>query len=525
MNLVTLLEERAQQNKEKVFLLFKDQAVSYGEFNQRANQVANSLYQLGIRKGDHVAAVMPNHIDFVYLFFGVAKLGAVNVFIDGQYDVGLLKHAIQICDSKAIVVDKAVYERYQTIRPGLGKIEIEIAYPSKDDFPDFGDAVSFPDLLNGYKSPPPPTQIKPGDPVQFIFTSGTTGLPKPCILSHNARIAISQNINDNLKVTAEDRFYACLPNYHGNVYLGINGALLAGGSMALGERFSGSRYWEEVRKYQPTILVLHITPMNILLKQPQKDTDSDNPARAAIFIVGTGAREFLERFQIKTALACYGATESGGLCTMTAYELKDAPKIQPAFCGRERDDFEVKIFNDEDEELGSGQIGEIVVRPRKPFVMYSGYYNMPDKTAEPLRNLWFHTGDEGVKDEEGFLYFSGRKEESLRVKGNFVPIDHVEGLLRSYPKVQECAIIGVPSDIGEQDIKAYIQPNKGARITPEEIINYCSRNLSGFMIPRYIEFVDSLPISSSAMKVQKSKLKERGIGNAWDRSIGRWLQR
>jgi len=522
MNLGRLLEERSRESGKKIFVFCDDQTITYGAFDENTNKIANSLYQLGVRQGDHVAALMPNHVDFIYLFFAIAKLGGVNIFLDLQYDPELIRHAIQICDCKIAVVDESVYHKYRNLRSEFNKIDYEIAYPNTNKFSDHKDMISFIDLLNGPSSPPPSVPIRPGDPVQFIFTSGTTGLPKPCVLSHNARIAVSQHINDSLKASSEDRFYACLPNYHGNVYLGINGALLAGGSVAVGKRFSASWYWDDVRRYKATILVLHITPINILVKQERKDSDHDNPARAAVFTVGIHAKDFMERFHIKTGLACYGTTEAGGFSAMSAVDIEDFPK-NPGFCGRERDDFEIKILNDEDEELGPGEIGEIVVRPKKPFVMFNGYYNMPDKTVEKCRNLYFHSGDLGFKDEEGFLYFIERKENSVRVKGNFVPVDHVESRIRAHPEIQECAIVGVPSDVGEQDIKACIQLNENSRITPEEIILYCTENLSGYMVPRYIEFVDSLPISSSALKVQKSKLKAKGIGKAWDRNTGQWI--
>ena len=157
-------------------------------------------------------------------------------------------------------------------------------------------------------------------------------------------------------------------------------------------------------------------------------------------------------------------------------------------------------------------------------MIFSGYYNMPDKTLEVMRNLWYHTGDLGFKDEKGFLYFSGRKGDSIRVKGEFVPVDHVENVIRSHPNVQECAIVGVPSDMGEQEIKLYIQPSKGTKIAPEEIVNYCKEKLARYMVPRYVEVVDELPISPSIMKVQRSKLKEKGIGQAWDSRTGQWVK-
>jgi len=521
MDLGSILEARARAHGDKVFALFENQKIKYEEFNHNTNKIANSLYELGVRKGDHIAALMPNHIDFVYLFFAVAKLGAVCVFIDTNYNAEFLKHAIQISDSKVAVIGEDFYGTYQQIRAHLDKVEIEIAYPNNKQFrPNI--KVSFDDFFNGSMSRPPFVSIKSGDIVQFIFTSGTTGFPKPCIISHNARIAASEHVNKSLAITSEDVFYACLPNYHGNVYHGINGALLAGGSFALGKNFSVSKYWDEVRRYKASILVLHITPMNLLAMQPIKTSDWNNPARASLFAVGPYAKEFLKRFNIKTGLVLYGTTETGGFTTMSACDIKNFPE-DPRFCGKSRDDFEVKIVNDEDEELSVGEIGEIIVRPRKPFVMYGGYYNMPGKTVEKIQNLYFHTGDLGFQDVEGNLYFLERKDDSIRVKGNFVSAEHIESIIRAHPKVKETAAIGVASEIGEQDIKIFIQPLENAEISPIEIISYCQEHLSGYFMPRYVEFIDCFPVASSALKIQKAELRKRGIGHAWDGKTGKWV--
>lgn len=510
----SLLEAGARLVPEKIYVRMGDQTISYGEFNRQVNRLANCLHQLGVEKDSHVAALLPNSLDFLFLYFAVAKLGAVNVFINTQYDSKLLKHALDSTDSQTVIVDQKYLQRYGDIRQELKKVRLNIVRGPNGSWPG---SIPLQDLYSGSSVSPPTVSISSGDPVQLIFTSGSTGLPKPCILSHARWIAICANINRHLEASPEDTFFCLLPNYHGNVYGGIFGALLARASFALEEQFSASLYWDQVRGYGATILILHITPMNILLqKKANEKEDQKHPARAATFIVGNRAREFLKRFGISKGLAAYGTTEAGGLCAMKARGPED--DLPSNFCGMEREDMEMRVVNQEDEEVPWGQVGEMVVRPRKPFVIFNGYYGMPDKTLEGCRNLWLHTGDLGYRDEKGNYFYVGRKDESIRVKGEFVMVEYVESILRTHPSIAECALVGLPSEIGEQDIKAYIKLNDRASLRYEDVIFFCREKLPEFMVPRWLEFLDAFPMLSSAMKIDKRNLKNRGIHQAWDRN-------
>jgi crotonobetaine/carnitine-CoA ligase len=187
------------------------------------------------------------------------------------------------------------------------------------------------------------------------------------------------------------------------------------------------------------------------------------------------------------------------------------------FSGKPRDDIELQIWDENDEAVPPNTVGEIVIRDKVAHTIYSGYYNMPEKTAAACRNFWFHSGDMGYLDAENDLHFVGRNEESIRVKGEFIPVDRLEACIRRHPAVAECAAVGIASDIGEEDIKLYIKLQPGEAPDPEALIDYCGEHLPRFMIPRYISYVDEFPLASSALKIQKVKLKAQGIGDAWDR--------
>lgn len=513
ISLGRLLEDAVQAHPDNVYVRFKDQRIHYGEFNREVNLLANSLHQLGVSKGCHVAALLPNGLDFLFLYFAVAKLGAINILINEQYNQDLLRYALDFTDSRVVVVDERNLSRYGQVRKDLKKVQLEILR-SADGQSHLPGSIPFRSLFSGSAGPPPSISILPGDPVQFIFTSGTTGWPKPCIVSHARWIATCRNINQHLQASANDIFFCLLPNCHGNVYGGIFGALLAGASFALEDQFSAAEYWKQVQMYGATVLILHITPMNILLQKPRSE-DVPHPARAATFIVGSRAREFLQRFGIAKGLAVYGTTEAGGFCAMKARGPEDD---QPGnFCGVEREDMEMRVVDEADEEVPFGRVGEMVVRPRKPFVIFNGYYGMPEQTLEICRNLWLHTGDLGYRDEKGRYFYVGRKSESIRVKGEFILVEYAESILRSHPSIAECGFIGLPSEIGEEDIKVYVKLHDGASLSPEEVISFCQKKMADFMVPRWIEYVEEFPVLSSAMKIDKKGLKDRGIGKAWDR--------
>ncbi len=516
-NIRKILEDRAQRNADRAFLRFGDRSLSYREFDEQINRVANALYELGIRKGEHIGGLMHNCLEWLIFYFAATKLGAITVFVNTQYDSELLQHSLGFSDCRVIIFSESLIQKYQSVRENLQGIKLEIVH---QDDPSIAHGIiegmiPFDQLYSGSSKSPPDAGIEAKDPVHFFYTSGTTGLPKPCIISHHYIIALCDRIAKESGIIEKDTLFALLPNYHINVYIGVMTAIIASSRLALEARFSASLYWNWVRQYGANVLMLHITPMNILLKQPPKPEDAINPARVGIFLVGAGGIEFLRRFGLKRGLAMYGSTEAGGFCNMSFYAPDSTH--DPRFAGKMRDDMEVKIFDEHDREVPCGQPGEIVIRDRLPHAMFDGYYKMPEKTANACRGFWFRSGDRGYMDEQGNLFFMERLGESIRVKGDFVPVDRLEECVLAHPKVFQCAAVGVPSELGEEDIKLYIKLHPGLHALPEEIIDHCQQYLAPFMIPRYMEFIEEFPLATGVMKIQKAKLKEKGIGHAWDR--------
>jgi crotonobetaine/carnitine-CoA ligase len=221
--------------------------------------------------------------------------------------------------------------------------------------------------------------------------------------------------------------------------------------------------------------------------------------------------ELLERRFGFICLEGFGMSEIG----LVVHDAIDDRKT--GACGKVLDDlFEVILVDDDDMEVPVGEIGEIVVRPKKPYIMMSGYYNMPDKTLEAYRNLWFHSGDYAKKDEEGYFYFVDRKKDAIRRRGENISSFEVEKVINEHPKILESAVFAIPSELGEDDVKANIVLKPGENLPPEDVIKYCNERMAYFAVPRYLEFVSELP-KTPTNRVEKYRLREAGItGNTWD---------
>jgi len=508
----TLLTRKAVENKSQPYLYFLDKEISYEDINASANRMANAFSKLGVAKGDHVAIMLPNCPEYLYCWFGLAKLGAVTVTINTQFKGESLKYLIEASDSKLVVIASDFLSQYEEIAPeikGVRKVVFDITEPT-------GNNESLETLFR--ESPAiPPSDMSPTEdiePLIITFTSGTTGLPKLVRNSHRAYITAAQDLVSYTELSPEDRIYSALPLYHVNpqVYCVLS-ALVASASVIVAPKFSASRFWDDVRRYQATAFSYVGAVLPILLTQPERPDDKDVPTGKCF---GGGApkevyEKVSQRFGVEV-LEMYGMSETG-----TWNTINRPGKGRAGTTGQVREGFEVRIFDDRDNELPAGEIGEIVIRPTKPYVMFDGYYKSPEETMKCSTNWWFHTGDLGKVDDEGYYYFCGRKKESIRRGGENIPPYEIEKEINEHPAVAESAAFGIADPIMGEEIKVAIVLRPSQKVTPEEIIAWCEPRLPKFMIPRYIEFMENLPKSASE-KVQRVALKERGLtSNTWDR--------
>jgi carnitine-CoA ligase len=512
----SIIEEKAKTLKDRVFLFFNDQKITYEEMDIVSNRFARGLAELGLEKGDKVVMMMQNHPDFLYAWFGLAKLGAVEVPINIAHKGEALSYIINNSDSKILFIDGPLLDRLQLIKDDLKNLKAII---SRGEF-DRSIASSLPVPVISIEqfltcSPDPvDTRVEMKDPAGILYTSGTTGLSKGVVLSHGSFVQLARLIVHFRQLGPDDVLYTFMPLFHGNAQmLSVMNALVADAQLVLRDRFSASSFWDEIRSYGATQFNYLGAVMTILSKQPPRDDDADNPVKICI---GAACppdvmKVMEERFKI-VCLEGYGLTEAGIFMHWTVDDRK------PGTCGKVVEEYyEAKLMNDDDNEVPVGQMGEIVVRPKIPFLMMSEYYKMPEKTVESFRNLWFHTGDYGRQDEEGYFYFMDRKKDALRRRGENISSFEVEKVINSHTSVLESAVFAIPSELGEDDVAVAVVLKPGQDLAPEELLAYCIDRMAYFAVPRYLEFVPELPKTPTG-RVEKYRMREAGVTErTWDR--------
>lgn len=513
MNIIKLVEKRAETVGEAPFLYFRDQVIDFSTLNQKVNKAAHALVEMGVKKSDHVCLLLPNCPEFIYLWFALAKIGAVMVPLNTHLRGDGLTYIVNHCDAKFIVVDEDLYEAYAASEPSLVNIEQRIWRGEQTSMPI--NFVGLEGLLDAADDKLLHNEdVKDRDPLAIIYTSGTTGPPKGAMISHLNYLNTAQVwIDDYIRCRQDDIFYTCLPMFHANAQMFTTmGSLYSGRPFVLGERFSASRFFNEIRRHKATIFNYIGGILTILMKLPEREDDSENPVR--LTFGGAAPKEiwldFEKRFNIKV-LEGYGATETSALplCNPTN-------NIRIGSVGRSTRIADVTIWDDNNRELPIGQSGEIMVREKIPHSMFLGYYKQPDKTAEAWVEGWFHTGDRGYQDEDGYFYFLDRIKDCIRRRGENISSYEIEKVINSHPKVFDSAAVAVPAEVGEDEVKIYVVLKPGKYLDPHDLTVFCEGRMAYFMVPRYVEFLDDFP-KTPTERTQKFELRKRGIGNAWDR--------
>ena len=510
-----LVAERAKTMGDKRFLRFKDQSFTYGDIDRLSNRCAHGFLKLGIAKNDKVSIMLANCPEFLHIWFGCAKVGAVEVPINTSYKGEFLRHIIAQSDSKALVISPDFIERVKPIQDDLKKVQKIVIlgpYTKKDTDGLKIPVMSFADFFD---NPETPVDVKvyPSDPHSIIYTSGTTGLSKGGLQPHKMYIRVAEILMPLRDARPDDIFYTFLPLYHFNAQdLTTITAMVVGAEVVLSDKFSASKFWGEIKACDATQFNYLGAVIPILEKQPERPDDIDNPVK---FAFGAGCPQaVMERFEKRFGCMClegFGMTEIG-------IPIHVAPDDRrPGSCGKVRDIYEIKLVDDDDEEVPIGEPGEIIFRPKEPFTMMLGYYNMPDKTLECYQNLWFHTGDLAKKDADGYFYFVDRKKDSLRRRGENISSFEVERAINSHPSVLESAAVAVKSELAEDEVKICVVMKPGMTVTPEDLTKFAADRMPYFTVPRYIEFLDALP-KTPTERVQKYQLRQAGItANTWDR--------
>ena len=512
-----LLEDRAAQAPDAVFFTWMNESVSLGRFNAAANRVARNLQNAGIGVGTRVAVIMATSFEYMCVWLALSKIGAVEVPINTAYRGDLLRHVFKTCQATAIVVDGRFVEAVEEAAPNFAQF-VQRFVRGDDDTAMPAGAERVAALFETADEHNPDVPQRHADITGIIFTSGTTGPSKGVMLSHRYLTAYGLMYAEINGLKHDDVVMNFLPFFHiGAKFLTI-ATLACGGRMLLQPRLSISTFWQEVRTHGVTNFLGVGGICNMLISQPELPDDANTTIRT-IYAVPDPADIHLEleqRFKCQITTV-YGSTEVGLPLIRSVHD-----PYQPTSCGRASPYYEVQIVDADDDPVPVGVTGEIVVRPKRPFLIGSGYVGMPERTIGAWRNLWLHTGDLGHVDADGWYYFDDRANDSIRRRGENISSFEVELLATKHPAVAEAVAVAAPSEIGEDEVRVLVILRQGQSIEPAELLAHCAKHMPYFMVPRYIDIVTDVPRTSTA-KVEKYRIRAQGLSaTTWDREAQGW---
>ncbi|QLL09804.1 AMP-binding protein [Mycobacterium vicinigordonae] len=511
---VTAVLSRAREHSpDKVFVDFGGERHTYSQVWDLSLRRAAGLAQLGVAAGHTVVCILDNNADAIVSWFAANFLGAVwvpvNTALKGEY----LRHQIADAAAAVVLAESDYAQRILDIAPelpGLRHLVVRSAPPDAESSLLVQMEVITPET--GLQAP---VAVAAQDLAMLVYTSGTTGPSKGCMISHNYICNVAKN-------TAAMRnpgftLWTPLPLFHLNAAgTSVLATAVNCTTVCIAERFSLSGFWPDIKRCGAQQVSILGTMITLIASMPE--TAEMTECFGQIQHVGGApwTPELIDtwtrRFGVRSAgNSVFGLTEAS-FVTSNPRSLT-APL---GASGRRNDDFDVRIVDDNDAEVPDGQPGEIIVRPRKPHVMFEGYWRRPEATIAVLRNLWFHTGDIGRFDAEGWFWFVDRKKDYLRRRGENISSYELERTFRSHPDIADVAVHAVPSDLTEDDVKVTVVRRDGTQLTAEQLCRWCLDKLPYFAVPRYIEFRSELPRNATG-KVLKHQLRDEGVTAAtWD---------
>ncbi len=475
--------------------------------------MAAGLVDLGAARGDGVAILTENRLEMIEAVFACAKLGAVQVplnhFLKGEF----LRHQLQDSGVSTLLADPAGVLATIPLLDSLPELKRIVCF---DDPPEGRgtEIISYEDIRNS-GGPTPSADLSATDHMAILYTSGTTGLPKGCMLSHAYHVHYGRVWCDFGEYQETDVVLSALPMYSNALRVTVLlPALTAGFTAVIEPAFHASTFMQRAIEQEAT-WIGGVGAMGMaLLAQPPSPLDRAHKIRAAGFIPFSveASEKFKERFGISEFFTeLYGQTECAAVCFSPLSGAR-----RPGTAGRPAPYLDVRLVDDEDGEVETGDTGEIVVRPRQPGVMFDGYWRKPEDTLKAFKNLWYHTGDYGRADADGFITFVDRKKDALRRRGMNVSSLEVEMAISAHPQIAEAAVIALPAQMTEDDIKVCLVLHSQQSIQPDELFGFFSANLPYFAVPRYVEIMRALPKNAMG-RVMKHELRDAGVTEeTWD---------
>ncbi len=499
-----LIASRARYAPDNVMLAFEGQESTYAEMDRMVSRVAAGFVALGLTPGLVAAGFMTNRPEYFHFSWGVNRAGLTSTSINTGFKAGFLHYPLAHAEVAVLVTEKRLGPALMTVDaypPTLKTIIFVDGVP--DEVPAGVGTIAWEDFLAlGQADAVFPTRA-PSDISAISFTSGTTGRSKGVIGPNLQGVVMGREAAAAFHLTPTDRLYTCMPLFHGmaQVTTGI-AAIYAGATIVLARGFSASRWWDDMRETGATQASGLGSMLHMILARPPADNDRDHKV-TRIFSAPAPA-DVLYRFERRFGVHLiegYGSTEIKNVM----YNPMIGRKI--GSMGRPTATSIIEVHDDGGRRVPPGHVGEIVYRPKSPDIMMKGYFKEPEKTLEGMRGLWWHTGDMGSEDEDGFFWFHDRTSDRLRRRGENISSMELEGAVSSFPGITETAAVAVRSDVGEDEVLAVIETQ--GEIDFVALVAHCAATMPRFMVPRYYRTLAVLPRTPTG-KVQKTEL--RGIG-------------
>lgn len=517
-----LQEDRGARDEPFVTIESLDLTLTIAEFEDRVRRLATSLKEMGVQPGDRVAAILDNGVAVLEGWFATMALGAIWVPANTALRGNFLTHVLKDSGAEIVFSEADLMPRIVEISSELtdikkiiyvadSKAEVDVSQICIDDveIKNVSDLRKSPPIAHFYKA-------KGGDIAAFIYTSGTTGPAKGCMLPHSYIVNIARASRNGRK--SSEPAYTALPLFHLNAMMSFALTLLLGSKITIGHRFSVSQFWHSIEKSGAKFVNLLGPMATMLAHAPDNDAMLRCKGQLRKVLAVPFPEETKDIFKDRFGVLDLGSVVGFGLTEVAPVTLgPEGSEGPPNSSGTRTSWFDVEIVDDEDNILPAGEVGEIICRPKYPNLMFAGYWGRPEATVSAFRNLWFHTGDLGRFDKEGFFYFADRKKDYLRRRGENISSMEVENTFHQHPDVAEVACYGVPSDLGEDEVQLSVVLKEGATTSEESLCKWSINKLPYFAIPRFIEFIDEIP-KSAVGRPRKVELRERKPSYPrWDR--------
>ncbi|BAN48540.1 AMP-binding protein [Metapseudomonas resinovorans] len=514
-----VVRRAAREHGERPFLDVQGDVYSFAAIQRESCRLANGLAALGVVKGQTVVTILDNNADAVLLWFALNKLGAISVPVNTALKGDFLRHQIADATAAMVIAETEYAERIALVKDELPHLR-HIAYRGAAPEADLsGKTLISLEALRSDDASDPQVEVIPSDLTMLIYTGGTTGPSKGCMISHNNACNEARQIIEAHGRTPESITWTPLPLFHLNATVTtVLCNLMIGARSVIYPRFSVSGFWADIERSGANEANLLATMAPLLAEAPESDAMKRchgqlDKVYSAPFTAEVQQR-WRERFGVRHTVggAGFGLTE----CAIVTMLPFGAP-VKPGCAGRRCDSFDIRVVDDNDVELPYGSPGELIVRPLKPHVMFEGYWNRPADTLKVMRNMWFHTGDIGKMDEDGYFFFLDRKKDYMRRGGENISGFEMERSFGAHPEIEEVAVHAVFSELSEDEVKVTAVLREGSMLREEDLCRWAIDRVPYYAVPRFIEFRTSLP-RSPVGRILKYQLRDDGVTpQTWDR--------